>query len=84
MVAAVGRAGRGAPPAGLPGTGFLNPCTRAAAVAAAGGGGGGRGGGGGANLGPHVMPGNYNVALIVDGKTVETKPIKIVAIRRSR
>ena len=24
------------------------------------------------------MPGNYNVALVVDGKTIETKPIKIV------
>ena len=25
------------------------------------------------------MPGTYNVALIVDGKAVETKPLKIVS-----
>jgi len=48
-----------------------NPC---------GGGGGGRGGfgGGGATQGPLVLPGTYNVALIVGGKTIETKPLKIV------
>jgi photosystem II stability/assembly factor-like uncharacterized protein len=43
---------------------------------AAGGGGGGFGGGGQTN-GPFVIGGTYNVALIVDGKTVETKPIKV-------
>jgi photosystem II stability/assembly factor-like uncharacterized protein len=68
----------GPPPAGLPGTGFLNPCTGATG-GGGGGGGGGRGGGGGANQGPHVMPGTYNVALIVDGKTIDTKPLKIVS-----
>jgi hypothetical protein len=41
------------------------------------GGGGGRGGGGGA-AGPPVAPGTYNIALIVDGKTIETKPMKVV------
>jgi photosystem II stability/assembly factor-like uncharacterized protein len=46
----------------------------------AGGGGGGRGGfGGGANPGPFVLAGVYNVALIVDGKTIETKPLTVKA-----
>jgi photosystem II stability/assembly factor-like uncharacterized protein len=75
-----GGGGRGAPApvlVGLPGSGFLNPCTGDAG--GGGRGGGGRGGGGGGNQGPHVMPGTYNVALIVDGKTVETKPLKIVS-----
>jgi hypothetical protein len=44
-----------------------------------GGGGGGRGGGGGGNAGPYVLPGTYNVALIVDGRTIETKPLKVIA-----
>ncbi len=43
-----------------------------------GGGGGGRGGGGG-TAGPFVMPGTYNVTLLVDGKAVETKPLKVIA-----
>src|SRR5262249_23577518 len=50
-------------------------------------GGGGFGGGGGgrgfaadaANPGPWVLPGTYNVALIVDGKTIETKPLRVMA-----
>ena len=43
--------------------------------------GGGRGGfgGGGGNPGPFVLPGLYNVALIVDGKTLETKPLRVMA-----
>ena len=40
------------------------------------GGGGGFGGGGG-NAGPFVLAGTYNVSLVVDGKTVETKPIRV-------
>jgi hypothetical protein len=46
-----------------------------------GGGGGGRGGfgGGGGNPGPFVLPGTYNVTLIVDGKTLETKPLRVMA-----
>ncbi len=36
-------------------------------------------GGGGAAAGPHVMPGTYNVALIIDGKVVDTKPMRIIA-----
>jgi photosystem II stability/assembly factor-like uncharacterized protein len=41
------------------------------------GGGGGFGGGGG-NTGPFVLAGTYNVSLIVDGKTVETRPLKVM------
>ncbi|MDQ3070275.1 MAG: hypothetical protein M3R55_11180 [Acidobacteriota bacterium] len=39
---------------------------------------GGGGFGGGGNAGPFVLPGTYNVSLIVDGKTVETKPLKVI------
>jgi hypothetical protein len=44
-----------------------------------GGGGGGFGGGGGGNPGPFVLPGTYTVALVVDGKTVGTKPLRVMA-----
>ena len=57
----------------------VNPCGGAGGGRGGGGGGGGFGGGGGNTAGPYVLPGTYNVALIVDDKTVETKPIKIVA-----
>ena len=52
----------------------FNPC-------GGGGGGGGRGGGGGGGgaAGPLVLPGTYNVSLVVDGKVVDTKPIRVVA-----
>ena len=30
-----------------------------------------------ATPGPFVLPGSYNVALVVDGKTVETKPLRV-------
>jgi len=43
------------------------------------GGGGGRGGFGGGNPGPFVLPGTYNVSLVLDGKTVDTKPLRVVA-----
>jgi hypothetical protein len=40
--------------------------------------GGGGFGGGGANVnGPFVLSGVYNVALVVDGKTVDTKPLRV-------
>jgi len=40
--------------------------------------GGGGGGGAAANLaGPFVIGGVYNVSLIVDGKTVDTKPMRV-------
>jgi hypothetical protein len=64
-------------PTGLPPSGYRpeNPC------GGGGGGFGGRGGGGGggALAGPHVMPGNYNVSLLVDGAVVDTKPLRVVA-----
>ncbi len=44
-----------------------------------GGGGGGFGGAGGANPGPFVLPGTYTVSLVVDGKTVDSKPLKVNA-----
>ena len=58
-------------PADMPESGVdpVNPC---------GGGGGGFGGGGGGNQGPLVLPGNYNVSLLVDGKSVATKSIRVV------
>ncbi|HVL67325.1 MAG TPA: hypothetical protein VM364_08685 [Vicinamibacterales bacterium] len=43
-----------------------------------GGGFGGFGGGGGGNPGPWVLPGTYTVSLIVDGKTVGSKPLRVV------
>ncbi len=40
--------------------------------------GGGGGFGGGANLnGPHVLGGVYTISLIVDGKTIESKPLRV-------
>ncbi len=67
-----GRGGGGVP---QPAAGYMpeNPCG-----GGAGGGGGRGGGGGGATAGPMVLPGTYNVALIVAGKVIETKPLKIV------
>ncbi|MBI3492638.1 MAG: hypothetical protein HY047_12795 [Acidobacteria bacterium] len=46
-------------------------------VAAPPGGGGGGFGGGAGTAGPFVLGGTYNVSLIVDGKTVDTKPLKV-------
>jgi hypothetical protein len=45
------------------------------------GGAGGRGGfgAGGGNPGPFVLAGTYNVSLVVDGKTLETKPLKVMS-----
>jgi hypothetical protein len=42
-----------------------------------GGGGGGGGFGGGGNNGPNVMPGDYRVTLVVDGKDVATKTVRV-------
>jgi hypothetical protein len=81
--AAAGRGARGPVIPGIPQpqpeAGYMpvNPCGGGAG--ARGGGGGGGFGGGGGNAGPYVLPGTYNVALMVDGKAIETKPIKIVA-----
>jgi photosystem II stability/assembly factor-like uncharacterized protein len=42
-----------------------------------GGGFGGFGGGGGGTPGPFVLPGAYTVSLVVDGKVVDTKPLRV-------
>lgn len=69
-----GGGGRGGAVPGVPqplpasGVDATNPC---------GGGGGGFGGGGGAQ-GPWVMPGNYNVSLMVDGQSAGTKTMNIM------
>jgi len=42
-----------------------------------GGGGGGGGFGGGGNNGPNVLPGEYRVTLVVDGKDVATKSLRV-------
>ena len=60
-------------PAPRPGVDPFNPC----GGGAGGFGGGGFGGGGGAA--PLVMPGTYNVAMMIAGKVVETKSIKVMA-----
>jgi len=52
-----------------PNAGFTNIC----------GGGGGRGGAGGGNAGPLVVPGTYNVSLVVNGTAVDTKPMRVVS-----
>lgn len=79
--ARAGGPGGARPIAGIPqpqpDAGYMpaNPC----GGAGGGRGGGGGFGGGGGNTGPYVMPGTYNVSLVVDGKAAEAKLIKIVA-----
>jgi hypothetical protein len=76
-----GGGGRGANipgvPTPLPTSGYMpsNPCAGGGGF---GGGGGGRGGGGGGAAGPLVLPGTYNVALVVDGSSVDAKPMRII------
>ena len=73
-----GQAGRGGPPAipdSGPNAGFVNICGGGGGR----GGGGGFGGGGGGNAGPLVPPGSYSVSLVVNGATVDTKPMRVVA-----
>jgi len=77
-----GRGGRGGPPPvpGVPGpepaAGYLpaNPCGEPASGSGA----GGFGFGGAANVGPYVMPGSYTVALTAGGKTLDSKPMRII------
>jgi hypothetical protein len=47
------------------------------AVAPVGGRGGGGGGAGGGLNGPNVLPGEYRVTLVVEGKEVATKPVRV-------
>ncbi len=69
--------GPGGAPGGGPGAAAPSPF---GAGCGTGGGGFGGGFGGGANTaGPFVLPGTYNVSLIVDGKTVDTKPLRVTA-----
>jgi photosystem II stability/assembly factor-like uncharacterized protein len=49
-----------------------------AAPGQTGGGGGGGGGGAAANMGPFVMPGEYRVTLLVGGKEIATKPLRVI------
>jgi hypothetical protein len=53
------------------------PLAPLAGQPAGGGGGGGGGFGGGGNNGPNVMPGEYRVTLVVDGKEVATKNLRV-------
>jgi hypothetical protein len=70
----------GAPGAGRGGGGAAAVSPFGAGCGAGGGGFGGGGfGGGAATAGPYVLPGTYNVSLIVDGKTIETKPLRVAA-----
>ena len=72
-----GSGGAAGPGSQDPGSPEQNPF--GAGCATGGGGFGGFGPGGGANPGPYVLPGVYNVALVMDGKTVDTKPLRVVA-----
>ncbi len=90
--AAAGRGGQapeapaqaGGPPAATAGQGgrggaAVSPFGAGCAAGGGRGGGGGFGGIGGGNPGPFVLPGTYSVSLIVDGKNVETRPLKVTA-----
>lgn len=85
-----GGRGEGTAPAGAPqgggrggaggGAPAVSPFGAGCGGAGGGGGGGGfGGGGGGGTAGPFVLPGSYNVALVIDGKTVDTRPVKVAA-----
>jgi photosystem II stability/assembly factor-like uncharacterized protein len=72
-----GGGGRQGGPGGQQRSPFGAGCS--AAGGGGGGGGGGFGGAGGGNAGPYVLPGTYNVSLLVDGKVVDTKPLRVTA-----
>jgi photosystem II stability/assembly factor-like uncharacterized protein len=80
-----GRGGGAGVPDSGPNAGFSNPCTTGgpstsstgSGQAGSGQGGGGGGRGGGANAGPYVLPGTYNVALVVNGKVADTKQMTV-------
>ncbi len=75
-----GREAGGAPQAAAPGAA---PADRSPFGAGCGGGagvaGGGFGGGAAATAGPFVLPGVYTVSLLVDGKPVDSKPLRVTA-----
>ena len=71
---------QGGAPAEAPGAQPQNqPSPFGAGCGGGGGSFGGFGGGGGANPGPYVLPGVYTVALVIDGKTIESKPLRVNA-----
>jgi photosystem II stability/assembly factor-like uncharacterized protein len=84
---AVPGGGSGAAPGGQsgqpggPGAGaqVASPFGAGCGIAGGGSGGGGGFGGGAGTAGPFVLPGTYNVALVVDGKTVDTRPLRVMA-----
>ena len=85
-VTGVAPAGGGGGQPGTPGAGrggagaaAVSPFGAGCGTGGGGFGGGGFGGGGAATAGPYVLPGTYNVSLVVDGKTVETKPLRVLA-----
>jgi hypothetical protein len=71
-----GQGGGGAAPTGLAGVPVPMPSSGVDAFNPCGGGGGGFGGG---NAGPLVYPGTYNVAMMIGGKVVETKSMRVSA-----
>lgn len=72
-----GRAGggRAGGPGGAP---AVSPFGAGCGTGGGGFGGGGFGGAGGGSAGPFVLPGTYNVSLVVDGKIVDTKPLRVM------
>jgi photosystem II stability/assembly factor-like uncharacterized protein len=76
-----GQGGQGGPSTGSGQAGQANqPAPDPIGFGCGGGGGGGFGGfggGGGGTPGPFALAGSYNVALVVDGKPVETKPLRV-------
>jgi hypothetical protein len=74
-----GRGGQGGGPSTGSGQGNQTPDPFGFGCGGGGGAGfGGFGGGGGGNPGPMVLGGTFNVALVVDGKAVETRPLRVV------
>lgn len=65
-----GAGGRGGVPAEGPTAGFQNVCGT--------GGRGGGGRGGGSLAGPYVLPGTYTVSLLVGGRKVDSRSMKVV------
>ncbi|MEW5983811.1 MAG: hypothetical protein AB1806_15780 [Acidobacteriota bacterium] len=72
-------AGRGGQQAGAPGGGRGGAATSPFGAGCSAGAGGFGGFGGGGTAGPFVLPGTYSVALVVDGKTIDTKPLRVGA-----
>jgi hypothetical protein len=69
----------GTPGAGRGGAGAAAVSPFGAGCGTGGGFGGGGFGGGAVTAGPYVLPGVYNISLVIDGKTVETKPLRVTA-----